>query len=216
MKTQTRNDEILGLFQEGLTLAGIGDQFGITRERVRQIVAGRGAIPRMDMIQERHRNAAKMVVESDSRISIKSAASSHDTTAESVRRAIVEGYPEYDHKAARRARVVEVHKARLDGIGEHTCPVCGQTKGWGEFPRNTVRGMPSRRPSCCTACNSEQHRDWYSRNKTRNPTPTVADKECTRCGLTKLASEMTVNKSGRDGLGSWCRRCHNGWRSSQC
>ncbi len=37
-----RNDEILALAEEGLTLEEIGEVFGITRERVRQIIQTRG------------------------------------------------------------------------------------------------------------------------------------------------------------------------------
>jgi excisionase family DNA binding protein len=41
MLTNSRRDEILSLRQAGLTYAKIGDRFGISKERVRQIIKGK-------------------------------------------------------------------------------------------------------------------------------------------------------------------------------
>ncbi len=208
LNTQTRDDEILTLYHEGLTLGDIGQRFSLTRERVRQIVADRGATPRLKQWRAKHLEAARMVVESDSRITVTSAATALGVGHEAVSRMIREEYPEYSYGEARRLRVVDVHQARIDGIGEATCWKCGQVKPWMDFARSVVRGMPTRVKTCKT-CNARAVKDWYAKNKGRNPTPTVAEKECTHCGQTKPAAEFNRDTSARDGLGSWCRLCHN-------
>jgi hypothetical protein len=51
--TELRRTNIIALFEDGETLASIGEQFGITRERVRQIVRAAGMKPRLAQGKER-------------------------------------------------------------------------------------------------------------------------------------------------------------------
>ena len=37
----------------------------------------------------------------------------------------------------------------------------------------------------------------------------MKNKTCTKCGEAKKPADFPGNKRTRDGLSSWCRRCHN-------
>lgn len=61
VKQTQRNVEIAQLHEEGFTLAAIGERFGLTRERVRQIASGMGCSPRLPQVKERSESAVKQI-----------------------------------------------------------------------------------------------------------------------------------------------------------
>ncbi|RYD61891.1 MAG: hypothetical protein EOP83_15970 [Verrucomicrobiaceae bacterium] len=48
------HDEMRAMHEQGLTLKAIGDHFGVTRERIRQVAKELGLKPRLELIRERN------------------------------------------------------------------------------------------------------------------------------------------------------------------
>lgn len=206
MDHRRRDDEIVAQYLRGKTLREIGAQFSLTGERVRQIVQERGLPPRASMTQQRAREAAQAIVDSDSALTLSGASQQWGVGAETIQK-VLRDEMEYDYHAARRLRSLDVHRDRIEGIGENQCSVCGEVKPWDEFARTKVKGVPSR-ATRCKVCLARQFREWYRRSQAK-PKKIPKNKECSNCGLTKPAAQFPPHKAATTGLGSWCRECHN-------
>jgi 5-methylcytosine-specific restriction endonuclease McrA len=108
--------------------------------------------------------------------------------------------------ARRRDAGVPVAKSRVQD-GSVYCPRCEQTKPVAEFhctrSKRTGRVIAGAYCRPCHAVVNEANRKKY---ETREP---VAEKRCTRCGVTKPASEFSKVRSSSHGLSARCSECRS-------
>ncbi len=195
-----RDAAIVAQFKDGETLRVIGDRFGLSFERVRQIAKASGAPTRHSVVRAKYEKVAELLVDSDT-LTMKEAARSVDVDYINLAR-----YMTLMHPGWHSLRVDRKRDARLSGVGEHTCPSCGVTKSWAEFSFRYDHGSYDRGYRC-RACAAEQTKAWNRRNKNRTPEPTVTEKRCPRCGMSKPAGDFSRSRRTFDGLQTYCKLC---------
>jgi hypothetical protein len=88
---------------------------------------------------------------------------------------------------------------------ERACTICGIVRPMTEFSKGNARGGYK---SYCKVCQREAHKDYATRNKTRERTvPT--EKCCPTCKRTLPGSAFYVNKRTKDGLQAYCKECQD-------
>lgn len=95
-----------------------------------------------------------------------------------------------------------------------SCPDCCELLPLDSFPRNARMG--DGHSLYCRSCYSLRARESYVRRreaegKAVRPRVTVPDghKRCPRCSEVKPTEAFPRNRSARNGLGAYCKPCHN-------
>ena len=121
---------------------------------------------------------------------------------------------------------------------EKRCPKCKTVKPASGFYRSKYNGLSS----YCKVCESAQRRKRYQLNREHEQAvnkvwmaehrlqwnasvrnlrekkkgarlPVAVEARCSKCGITKPASEFGANPINNSGLTSWCRDCNSAWYS---
>ncbi len=197
-----RNALIVTQYQAGDTLQVIGDRLKLSRERIRQIVKAAGVPTRGNISHAKLEAVALMVFGSDT-LTLKEAAQSLGISYGSAT-----WYMRQRHPGWSKRRADENNRARLLGVGVHTCSHCGQMKPWSEFSYRYDRGGRYTRAFVCRPCSNRGMKEWAKRNRQRTPVPTVTERRCPRCKQTKPAAEFHRRQSASDGLQTYCKTCN--------
>lgn len=103
------------------------------------------------------------------------------------------------------------HRSRKGGacIEGRVCVSCHIWKPWGEFHKS--RNMPNDHSHRCKACACKEVMHYHRLRNVEEPT--VTEKGCPRCGETKPASAFARSTHNNSGLQTYCRPCHNSFPS---
>ena len=93
--------------------------------------------------------------------------------------------------------------ANASSAGKRKCRECIETK--------VEKLFESRRRHVCRACNSRKRRAAQAQ---KAATPPAAARKCSRCAITKAASEFNSDKSQLGGLSPYCKPCRSLVRAS--
>lgn len=141
-----REAKMLKMAEAGVTYQAIGDSFGISRQRVHEILTRAGYDSRAEQLEAKYQRAVQQVIDAEGAISVRQAArESGISTSAITSRLIQKGY---DPSKMREAYLEHRRMRRLQGKGSGTCRVCGVDKPWGEFAKAKKRGKLQRITRC--------------------------------------------------------------------
>lgn len=148
-----RDDEVIARYRNGESMAEIGRAFGVTRERIRQIVRAAGVEP--PILEQRR--LAKAELEAKVEVadpwdppSIQDTCTGLDLSASSFRDWLKADDPElYERIQQTKAdAVVARREMKAAGVGVGECSLCHRRRPWSDFPRDKRLG----RHSQCNPC----------------------------------------------------------------
>lgn len=201
---KSKHGSIAARVSRGDKLQDIGDDYGVSRERIRQIAQDEGVTAKLvaqkklnALIQD---EALQIIVDRENWIPPRFA-------TRSFTRKQFELYL-IDHNRLLYDRWYYATQLPTSSSGVATpngrkCVTCHIRKPWSEFYSSTqgINGKAQR----CIPCTKEMA-DFF-RRKRHVMEPTVEEKRCTNCGITKTADLFSRSTTAISGLQSWCKDC---------
>ncbi len=203
--SKEEHEAIAAKVMKGNTLQSVGDEYGVTRERIRQIALSLGVSARGAKRLQRQR-----MIKEHSEVII--------SARENWEPARFSDYPftriqfekvlaEIDADLYDRWCSAALNPISLKGIADprgRVCAMCKERKPWSQFyaDKDGINGKAQR----CIPCAREQVEHY--RLLRHVPEPTVEHKICTRCRIDKAAGEYSRSTSHFTGLQPWCNACH--------
>jgi len=188
----------------GDTLQSVGDEYGVSRERIRQIAQGVGITPRA---VKRLRNNRLVKEHGEAIISAREnwePARFHELPFSRLQfeKALIE----IDADLYDRWRSANLEPMSRKGVADPRGRVCGQCKErkpWSQFYADKA-GI-NNKAQRCIPCVKETV-THYQRLR-HVPEPTVEHKLCTNCGIDKVADGFSRSTTHVTGLQCWCKVC---------
>lgn len=210
-RNQARNLKIIEAVQNGATLAEVGRVWGLSRERVRQIVRRAGVPAPAAQAKARLPQAvaeARALLHDDPAnvqlpFSLYEFARKHGVPHAWLVRELGPLFVQELRWA--------VHAARHRGEGTTTCSRCHRLLPWSEMRKDRTKdGIPTRQ-RVCYDCNTAAAK---KRRQAREPveTPQVKRHKCRRCGQVKEAGEFWRDRRSPTGLQWWCKECQTEYK----
>lgn len=190
----------------GETLQAVADDYGITRERVRQIAAlsnVHGNELRYARMAMRVRKYAEEIIyhrESWHHIYWNTYGFSRETFEEHLAN---DDYPEYDELWIRYEAASSNPTTALACPDGRVCARCRVWQPWENFYAD--RNEWTKKARACIDCAKFNVVSYYQARYV--PEPTVESKLCHKCDQVKPASEFYRNTHNNSGLQSYCKGC---------
>jgi hypothetical protein len=197
-------DQIVDRARLGESMQVIADDFGVSRERIRQIAALDGVTGASVRAERRERalsEAALTIIENrENWIPAKFA------DLPFTRQEFQVYLMEHDLPLYRRWTLAQELPLSRSGVSDASGKVCGTCrvhKLWDEFyqDRSRMNGKASRCKDCAKLSADKVRR---ARNVTE---PTVLKKMCLRCGKVRAASRFSRSTTSTTGLQQYCKSC---------
>lgn len=187
-----RTQEMVRLRAQGMTLQAIGDEYGMTRERVRQILKDAGVTPRTEELEKLFAAAVEWA-EAHPAEPLTAIGERFGVSTASIKRRLS---PEVLELRSQPKYVI---------LGYHRCSVCKQNLDPSEFyPIKKDSKILHHR---CKSCAKQIHAKRLKSLDPNRPIPEA--KECRSCGETKPSSEFYTSNANLDRLSSYCKPCNN-------
>jgi hypothetical protein len=201
---KSKHETIGARVKRGDRLQTIGDDYGVSRERIRQIAKEQGAVPNEITIEKRNLLIADVALEiiEEREQWIPSKFSERGFTRKQFE-SFLEGH---NPKMLERWKFADTLPISSTGVADpngRVCTTCRVRKPWGEYYHSKVgiNGKAIR----CAQCTRDMVDHYYQMRHV--PEPTVEAKVCSHCKLTKDASEFSRSTNANSGLQSWCKDC---------
>ena len=195
---------IVARVMRGDKLSTIGDDYGVSRERIRQIAADGGVTARSvrrAALNERIQDAALQIIE-DRESWIPARFSKRDFTRKQFEVFLI------DHNSSLYDRwyYAELLPSSSTGVANpngRKCVTCHLRKPWSEF-YSSKHGINDKSQRCipCTKTMADHFRRLRDVQE-----PTVDEKRCTHCSKVKDADKFSRSTTSVSGLQSWCKDC---------
>lgn len=198
------------------TLTAIGDDYGVTRERIRQIVEKQGGESKharsRRLRDERCLQHAEEVLyyrEAWMPVHWPQLGLTYAYFVSWLNRNGVD-HPDIKDRWIVARNNYSSHSGKVC-IKGRVCLYCNVWKPWDEFykSKNGANGHGHG----CNICNREQVTHYTNLRYVSEPT--VTEKPCPKCGETKPASHFTKSTSNTTGLQTYCKPCHASFPSQQ-
>jgi hypothetical protein len=201
---KAEHETIAARVKRGDKLRLIGDDYGVSRERIRQIAADAGVTARRVFkkdLNERISEDAVQIIE-DRENWIPARFSTRGFTRKQFELFLIDhNRPLYDRWYY--ATLLPSSSTGVATPNGRKCVTCHLRKPWSEFysSKHGINGKSQR----CVPCTKEMA-DFFRRK--RNVTePTVDSKTCTHCKKLKDADKFSRSTTATSGLQSWCKDC---------
>jgi hypothetical protein len=198
----------------GETLQSIADDYGVTRERIRQICALHNVHAREVRYARRamlvrkyaeeivyHREAWHHVYWSDYGLS----------RSKFEQHLMSDDYPEYDELWVRYEAAWGNPETRVSCPDGRICARCNVWKPWDDFYAD--RKEINKKGRSCIDCTKFQVRSYHAARYV--PEPTVEHKMCPKCRVLKPASEFWRSTHNNSGLQTYCKECQHTFDSKK-
>jgi len=197
------HDRIVNRVKAGETYQSVSETFGVTREAIRLVCLKYGV--RSVRGQYRMRESVRAIFDEVETRRVETWAplvdilDTYDMNPTTFRR-IVAREPDLHE---RWVAMGDVPRSRLANPQGRICVVCGESKGWDQYHKDGSHwtGYSQR----CKPCNIALVGRYY---KMRHyPSPTVTEKRCPGCGVTKTAGDYHRSTHSTTGLQVRCKSC---------
>lgn len=199
-----KHEAITSRIKRGDMLQVVADDYGVSRERIRQIAAEAGVHPRNVKRAKKNAQISEVALEIiEDREQWKPAAfSTRGFTRQQFERFLL------DHNSALWKRWKFADELPMSNTGAATpngrsCTTCKIRKPWSQYYRSRtgLNGKSIR----CIDCTKEQVERFRLLRHIEEPT--VDEKVCTHCKNLKSADAFSRSTTNTTGLQSWCKNC---------
>lgn len=196
------------------TLTSVGKDYGVTRERIRQI-ATEGGVVRREIVKEQKdalclQYAEEVLYYREAWLSV------HWKDLPIHGMEFVRWLSQHgaDHPEIEDRWIVARHNYASHGmvcLEGRVCIHCGIWMEWDYFYAS--KGEANDHTRGCKECTKAIVMHYYHLKDV--PEPTVTERRCPKCGETKPASEFFKSTHLTDGLQTYCKSCHMSFPSQQ-
>jgi len=205
-------EEITWRVMCGETLQQVGDDYEVTRERIRQIVKRFGIFPgelqyaRMQMRVRKHVEEIIYHMESWHPVRWGNYGLLRPVFERHLK---LDDYPDYAELWFR--YVV----AQSNPYSIRCCPdgrVCARCKVWSPWDNFYAdKNLTNGKAQTCIPCARFAVESYHDARFI--PKPTVTHRRCPKCKTKKLASAYWRNTHNNSGLQTYCKECHRAWQA---
>ena len=209
-RNQARDRKIVEAVQGGATLAEVGREFSLSRERVRQIVRRAGVVGPVAQAEARlpQALAEARALLTDDPANVQLPFSLHEFAR---KHGVPHAWLVRELGPFGEELRLAVHAARHRGEGMTTCWRCHRLLPWSEMRKQRTKdGIPTRQRVCYDCNAAAAKRSWQVRELVE--TPRATRRKCRRCGQVKGAKAFYRDRRSPTGLQRWCIECQTEYK----